>query len=568
MSWSHTSFESIRHSLDRIAEENGWDRYHTPRNLLLAVQKEVGDVADVLQYRPDAPVGLPGWSPSERKHLEDELADVVAYTIRLADKCSIDLGRAVTEKLAKSSAAVSRPQPTASPPISQASPGNPLAQASPKTFDVKQASSPHRPAGTQRGQTRQKPHSTDSKDRPEKSGSTGTIASKRNLFKRTLSVVCERMQDAEALYSPSHFQHDLFSPVTNQKDFDVEYNTKQPPLPVSLSKQSLKDHAASNSQPPAPAPAPAERSELPLSPRSLDGYSSMIDELATAVDAMPDDEWEDMDLRYCTTIDGQIVPLIVDGLQIKVERKNVQDFVRLHKERNELGDAFEPPLHPSGTSRSLPVKPSALRPKAVNGVSAAEEAAAKRRGMKRTLSIQLPSKQYDAQQVSQCFSPTHFDHDLFSPNTTQQDFEVEYSCSPEKKSPVVPDAGKEKKQNGENRRTSMASLGSDEEEEYKGLDLLCEVAQENNEDEEAAREREGDLERNFLGVLDDIEEMIRNKTLEESDLVDMHLTFCVPGGGKIYDLIPDGRSVRVTMDRILEFISLARRKRQEIERGC
>lgn len=44
--------------------------------------------------------GLPDFTDSERAHVGQELSDVLLYLVRLADACHIDLGQAVTDKLA------------------------------------------------------------------------------------------------------------------------------------------------------------------------------------------------------------------------------------------------------------------------------------------------------------------------------------------------------------------------------------------------------------------------------------------------------------------------------------
>ena len=42
----------------------------------------------------------------------------------------------------------------------------------------------------------------------------------------------------------------------------------------------------------------------------------------------------------------------------------------------------------------------------------------------------------------------------------------------------------------------------------------------------------------------------------------MELTFCIPAKGRVYDLITNGRTTPVTLDRLQEFISLAKEKRK------
>lgn len=100
------TFAAFRDELRAFAAERDWDQHHTPRNLALALTGEVGEVAECLQWRPDAECapGLPAWSEAERAHLGEELADVLMYLVRLADRSGVDLAAAALAKLAKNRA--------------------------------------------------------------------------------------------------------------------------------------------------------------------------------------------------------------------------------------------------------------------------------------------------------------------------------------------------------------------------------------------------------------------------------------------------------------------------------
>lgn len=99
-------FDEITTILRRFAQERDWDQYHTPRNLILALVGEVGELAEIFQWRHDAstPVGLHGWVENDRVHVGEEMADCLLYLLRLADRCEVDIRRAVLDKLAKNAA--------------------------------------------------------------------------------------------------------------------------------------------------------------------------------------------------------------------------------------------------------------------------------------------------------------------------------------------------------------------------------------------------------------------------------------------------------------------------------
>lgn len=83
-----------------FAIERKWSRFHTPRNICLAMMGEAGEFAELFQWvGDDIQVenghGLVryGWKEEDIDHVQQELADVSIYALRLADVVGIqDLG--------------------------------------------------------------------------------------------------------------------------------------------------------------------------------------------------------------------------------------------------------------------------------------------------------------------------------------------------------------------------------------------------------------------------------------------------------------------------------------------
>jgi dCTP diphosphatase len=67
----------------------------------MALVGEVGEVAEIFQRKGEVGVGLPGFSAQEKQHVGEELADVFAYLVRLADVCEVDLAQAFASKMQK-----------------------------------------------------------------------------------------------------------------------------------------------------------------------------------------------------------------------------------------------------------------------------------------------------------------------------------------------------------------------------------------------------------------------------------------------------------------------------------
>lgn len=84
-------FESLRDQLRQFADARDWNKFHSPRNLALALTGEVGELTAELQWVADDGVAGHLTDPAARARLADEVADVLIYLVRFADVCGIDL---------------------------------------------------------------------------------------------------------------------------------------------------------------------------------------------------------------------------------------------------------------------------------------------------------------------------------------------------------------------------------------------------------------------------------------------------------------------------------------------
>jgi len=82
-----------------FADNRDWNQFHTPRNLILALAGEVGELAATLQWVSDSEVSEWLKSSDNRSQFEAELADVFSYLLRLADQTGVDLVAALRAKV-------------------------------------------------------------------------------------------------------------------------------------------------------------------------------------------------------------------------------------------------------------------------------------------------------------------------------------------------------------------------------------------------------------------------------------------------------------------------------------
>ena len=91
--------EAVAEFLRRFAAERDWDQFHTPKNLAMALAGEAGELLEIFQWLTPEQSAAVGGDPARRRAVEDELADVLQYVVRMADVLGIDLAEAVWRKL-------------------------------------------------------------------------------------------------------------------------------------------------------------------------------------------------------------------------------------------------------------------------------------------------------------------------------------------------------------------------------------------------------------------------------------------------------------------------------------
>ena len=89
---------ALRDVLRAFAAERDWDQFHSPRNLAAALAVEAAELLEPFQWLTDEQSRE--LSPESRAAVEQEMADVLLYLVRLADKLEVDLEQAARAKIA------------------------------------------------------------------------------------------------------------------------------------------------------------------------------------------------------------------------------------------------------------------------------------------------------------------------------------------------------------------------------------------------------------------------------------------------------------------------------------
>ncbi len=92
-----TELDGLRDRLRDFAAARDWDQFHSPKNLAMALSAEAGELVETFQWLTEEQSRRP--TPEALAAAGEEIADVLLYLIRLADKLGIDPLAAADAKL-------------------------------------------------------------------------------------------------------------------------------------------------------------------------------------------------------------------------------------------------------------------------------------------------------------------------------------------------------------------------------------------------------------------------------------------------------------------------------------
>ena len=96
---NNSEFEILKAEIRAFATSRDWEKFHTPKNLAMAVAGEAGELVAEFQWLTAKESELDALTPEQLKAILLEIADVQIYLLRLADVLKVDVPAAVRAKL-------------------------------------------------------------------------------------------------------------------------------------------------------------------------------------------------------------------------------------------------------------------------------------------------------------------------------------------------------------------------------------------------------------------------------------------------------------------------------------
>jgi dCTP diphosphatase len=96
-----TTVGDLRRAVGDFVNERDWSQFHSPKNLSMAIAIETAELMEHFQWLSTEEAIAVRESPAEMQQIREELADIMCFSLSLANALDIDIASSVRDKLVK-----------------------------------------------------------------------------------------------------------------------------------------------------------------------------------------------------------------------------------------------------------------------------------------------------------------------------------------------------------------------------------------------------------------------------------------------------------------------------------
>ena len=89
----------LRQRVAQFVADRDWEQFHTPKNLSASIAIEAAELLEHFQWLTDEQAAAVMQDEEKLAAVADEMADVIIYTLSLANALDVDVSEAVMGKL-------------------------------------------------------------------------------------------------------------------------------------------------------------------------------------------------------------------------------------------------------------------------------------------------------------------------------------------------------------------------------------------------------------------------------------------------------------------------------------
>ena len=95
------TIQELAEMVKSFCEERDWDQFHNPKDLAIGISTEANELLDIFRFKSEEDMNMIFSDTDKREHVEEELADILFFVLRFAQRNQIDLSEALLNKIQK-----------------------------------------------------------------------------------------------------------------------------------------------------------------------------------------------------------------------------------------------------------------------------------------------------------------------------------------------------------------------------------------------------------------------------------------------------------------------------------
>lgn len=96
-----TNIHELKETVKKFCEDRDWDQYHNAKELAIGIVTEAAELLDPFRFKSEKEIEEMFKNPEKREHISEEMADVLYFLLRMAQRYNIDLTTELNKKIEK-----------------------------------------------------------------------------------------------------------------------------------------------------------------------------------------------------------------------------------------------------------------------------------------------------------------------------------------------------------------------------------------------------------------------------------------------------------------------------------
>jgi|TARA_Y100000310_G_C20689773_1_gene821454 NTP pyrophosphatase (non-canonical NTP hydrolase) len=98
---SETHIQELKEKIKKFCEDRDWDQYHNAKDLAIGIITESSELLEHFRFKSEKQIEELFNTPEKKEKISEEMADVLYFLLRLAQKYDIDLVSTLSKKMDK-----------------------------------------------------------------------------------------------------------------------------------------------------------------------------------------------------------------------------------------------------------------------------------------------------------------------------------------------------------------------------------------------------------------------------------------------------------------------------------